>query len=444
MSRVSHLNSYDTRRFVLVLMMAGLASLIALLPYSVSGRSLSTNNSNSISPEAAFDVATDVRLTSPEEGATFDADSNIEITAKVGGTAEEVSFFANDVLIGTDTTSPYSVTLNKVPAGDYTLKASASSSIGTAVLSAPVHISVVGAQEEVRTNRFKVSDFDGDGKTDIAVWRPEEGNWHISQSSDGAYVSQQWGKESLGDMSAPGDYDGDGKTDIAVWRRGSGVWYVLKSSDGSMISQAWGSGDHSDLMVQRDYDGDGKTDFAVFRPTDSTWYILRSTDGTVHSQQWGLSTDTPVPGDYDGDGKADLAVWRPTTGVWYVLKSTDGTVVSQLLGSNSKFLDVPVQGDYDGDGKTDFAVWRAFQGKWYIIRSSDGTTISPEWGGREFDDRPVPGDYDGDGKTDLAVWRSNTGFWYVSKSSDGTVITQQWGNAETFGDDAVSSAYIPR
>ena len=30
----------------------------------------------------------------------------------------------------------------------------------------------------------------------------------------------------------PGDYDGDGKTDIAVYHSASGLWYVKKSSDG--------------------------------------------------------------------------------------------------------------------------------------------------------------------------------------------------------------------
>jgi hypothetical protein len=36
-------------------------------------------------------------------------------------------------------------------------------------------------------------DYDGDGKTDIAVWRPENGLWFIINSSDGSYTFTQLG-----------------------------------------------------------------------------------------------------------------------------------------------------------------------------------------------------------------------------------------------------------
>ncbi len=45
----------------------------------------------------------------------------------------------------------------------------------------------------------------------------------------------------MSDVPVPGDYDGDGKTDYAVWRQDTGYWYILRSSDGEAASQQWGT-----------------------------------------------------------------------------------------------------------------------------------------------------------------------------------------------------------
>ena len=267
----------------------------------------------------------------------------------------------------------------------------------------------------LKTTALKTSldDFDGDGKSDITVYR--SGIWYVIRSSNSAPTAVGWGGAPQ-DIPVTGDYDGDGKTDQAVYR--DGVWWILRSSNGGGIGITWG-GAPQDIPVTGDYDGDGKTDQAVYR--DGVWWILRSSSGGGIGITWGgAPQDIPVPGDYDGDGKTDQAVYRD--GVWWILRSSSGGGIGITWGGAPQ--DIPVPGDYDGDGKTDQAVYR--DGVWWILRSSSGGGIGITWGGAP-QDIPVTGDYDGDGKTDQAVYRD--GVWWILRSSSGGGIGITWGGA---------------
>jgi hypothetical protein len=214
------------------------------------------------------------------------------------------------------------------------------------------------------TQSAAVPDFDGDGSSDLAVFRPSAGKWYVDKSSGGS-STVAWGNAS--DIPVAGDYDGDGKTDIAVYRPSSGKW-LIQDSGGGTQTIAWGNA--TDIPVPGDYNGDGKTDIAVYRPSSGKWLIQDSGGGT-QTIAWGNATDIPVPGDYDSDGKTDVAVFRPSSGKWLIDKTTGGTQ-TVAFGAAS---DIPVPADYNGDGTTDIAVFRPSSGKWYI---NGGATTS--WG----------------------------------------------------------------
>ena len=260
-------------------------------------------------------------------------------------------------------------------------------------------------------------DFDGDGKSDISVFRPSNSAWYLNRSTDG-FLATQFGLPT--DRIVPADYDGDGRTDIAVYR--DGVWWRINSSDATVNAVSFGIA--GDIPVPADYTGDGQDELAVYR--NGQWWTLDLSTGQISVSNFGLSTDKPVPADYDGDGRIDQAVYR--NGEWHINGSVQGyTVINFGLAT-----DRPVVGDYDADGRADTAVYR--DGTWYVQQSTDGFRAF-NWG--LSTDIPAPADYDGDGQTDAAVYRN--GIWYLWQSTSGISIRQ-------FGlesDKPVPSVFLP-
>jgi hypothetical protein len=289
----------------------------------------------------------------------------------------------------------------------------------------------IGAFELHQTSSTTASpfDFDGDGKTDIGIFRPASAEWWYSRSSDNQVAATQFGQTT--DKITPGDFTGDGKADIAVWRPSTGEWFVLRSEDGSFFSFPFGT--NGDVPVPADYDADGKTDAAVYRPSTNTWFILQSGGGGTRINQFGAAGDVPVVADYDGDGQADIAIFRPGPGEWWISRSTAGILAFQLGAGTDK----PVQGDYTGDGKADAAFFRPSTGFWYIIRSEDFSFYSVPFGTNG--DVPAPGDYDGDGKFDTTVFRPSQATWFINRTTAGTLITQFGAN----GDQPIPNAFVP-
>jgi hypothetical protein len=274
-------------------------------------------------------------------------------------------------------------------------------------------------------------DFTGDGKTDLAIYRPTAGEWWYSSTEPGGGSgATQFGTAT--DEIVPADYTGDGKADFAFWRSSTGEWFFLRSEDSTFYSFPFGSS--GDIPAPGDFDEDGKADVAVFRPNIGTWFIGRSSGGT-DIIGFGVNGDKPAVGDYDGDGKSDIAIYRPNGangGEWWINRTTAGVLAFQF-GSST---DMIVQGDYTGDGKTDAAFWRPVTGEWFVQRSEDGSFYAFPFG--QTGDVPVPGDYDGDGKYDVAVFRPTGSVWFVSRSTAGLFIAP-------FGistDKPVPSAYV--
>ena len=272
------------------------------------------------------------------------------------------------------------------------------------------------------------NDFDGDGRTDLTVYRNSNNTFYARTSIDDSLLERQIGQP--GDsVSLTVDFDGDGKSDFSTaGYNGPFIWRIFQSATNVLKETQWGNSALGDFFAAGDYDGDGVFDIAVFR--SGTWYIIESSTGNYRYEVFGQAGDVPAPNDYDRDGKADLTVARSENGqrVWYTRRSSDGDLrrVTWGLSSDGFFTG---RADWDGDGAADISVIRNESGQriFYILRSSDAQMEVIRWG--LSSDVVKLGDYDGDGKTDAAVTRAVNGqrIFFIRQSSNGELRTETFG-----------------
>jgi len=301
-------------------------------------------------------------------------------------------------------------------------------------------------------------DFDGDGKTDIAVYRAGQRNvfplppsyFYVFGSQSGQLISHQWGRAY--DIHTPADYDNDGKTDVGIFRwidddltASASHYWINYSLGGHSATHFSGFGN----IVSRNYFDDGRAEIAVFDrydiskdPTEPCfiWAFFIKPAGS----QFALKKDvinecmpaqtylTPAIADYNNDGKSDLAILEQRLSqpggnlfkIWHSPVSPLYTPPEIVLPFD---VDYPIPGDYDGDGIGDIAGSKNVNGTrlWRVRLSRSGHVTELYFGFTS--DYPVPGDYDGDGRTDIAVFRPSSGIWYIIRSSDIALIQVAFG-----------------
>jgi len=292
-----------------------------------------------------------------------------------------------------------------------------------------------------------VVDFSGDGKRDLAVYRPGTKQCYVRDPVTGATRTISLaGVARDGDMPMAADFDGDGKTDCGVYRRNyagqpsTWIWYSSRIGPAypSKIIQAQ-FGDASDVpLVGLKLTESEPSSIAVFKKNGSLCFRPLSFPllggVSVLPERCRSISDNPdaeiITGKFDNDALTDIAVFQRNAYFKILLSSTAYSyswVQSWGLDNVVVGGQIPLRGvDKDGDGLHDLAVYDPKTGNWHYRLSATGQIPTPtQWG--VAGDIPLSGyDFDNDGKTDEVVYRppsvddgSGASSFYIRKSSGG-------------------------
>ena len=251
-------------------------------------------------------------------------------------------------------------------------------------------------------------DYNGDGKEDLFLYRPGSGAAYVGRSNgDGSFTpvyAQSTGIAGY-DLSQPVDrviafdYNGDGRSDLFLYRPGGGSAYVGRSNGDGSFSPVYGQvgiagydlASTADRVLALDYDGDGKDDLFLYRPGGGAAYVAHSNGDGTFTQVYGQSgiagydlqsaADRVLVFDYNGDGKDDLLLYRPGSGAIYVARSNGDGSFSRVYGQNglagfdlTSANDRVLSFDYNANGLADLFLYRPGGGLAVVARSNgDGS-----------------------------------------------------------------------
>jgi hypothetical protein len=323
----------------------------------------------------------------------------------------------------------------------------ASANGGFAVTNMPVGAFAVWAATP--NVQILFGDFNGDGRTDVALIGPA--GWATMpvafSNGDGTFTVTNLPITNFAGWAATpnakaivGDFNGDGLADVALigpsgwgsvpvaFSNGDGTFNVTNQPIANFAT--WAATPNVQILVG-DFNGDGKTDVALTGPAGWATLPVAFSNGNgtfnVTNQPianfagWAATANAKaIVGDFNGDGLADVALTGPAgwaslpvafsngNGTFNVTNQPIANFAGWAATANAKVL----VGDFNGDGLTDVALtgpsgWATLPVAFSNGNGSFNVTNQPivDFAGwaATANAKALVGDFNGDGKADVAL-----------------------------------------
>jgi hypothetical protein len=282
--------------------------------------------------------------------------------------------------------------------------------------------------------QMAVGDFNGDGKSDIAIAEQNGQNAVdvMIGHGDGTFsapVSYSAGRGTF--YAAVGDFNGDGIQDLAVPNRTDGTISIfLGRGDGTFQPQvAYAAGVTPTRLAVGDFNHDGYLDIVVNNDSSTTFATLLGNgngsfrapithaSGATASKPSGDASTLAV-GDFNRDGNLDVVALNSSDNTVSVMMGNgNGTFQPLVRYSVGTYPEEVVVADFNGDGYLDIAVANSSDSTVSILLGNGDGTFRPQVtypaGAGPYS--LAGGDFNHDGKVDLV-----TGSVMLLGNGDGT------------------------